>query len=375
MSIKAFELYLLSVIKGKRRGVFPFFLRGFLWVLSLPFQLVVNLRNSFFDRGWLRCYTPPVPLVISVGNITTGGTGKTPATLMIAEEFQEEAQLAILSRGYRSQAEKSSLPLVLSKENGEMHPASFCGDEPYLLAHNLPKVHVIVGKDRFLSSKIAARMGAQVILLDDGMQHRGIARDFEVVVMDLLDPFGQGYFLPRGLLREGKKALSRADLIILNHLESVDQFEGVKRQISSATSAPVVGTKLEILGAYGLDDNSLTVEKGTKVGIFCGIAHPEYFRKTIDQLGLDVVSEWFFPDHDAIDLEKLIPFSKKCQEKGATLLLCTEKDRVKLTNVESCCLPIGWIKARLTVIEGLEHWNRFILRAKNKIKSKVRESL
>ncbi|MFV0339904.1 MAG: tetraacyldisaccharide 4'-kinase, partial [Parachlamydiaceae bacterium] len=140
MSIKTFELYLLSVIKKKRRGIFPSCLRGFLWLLSLPFQLAVTIRNSFFDRGWLRCYTPPVPLVISIGNITTGGTGKTPATLMIAEEFQHEAELAILSRGYRSQAERSSLPLVLSKDNGEMHPASLCGDEPVLLAQNLPKV-------------------------------------------------------------------------------------------------------------------------------------------------------------------------------------------------------------------------------------------
>lgn len=373
MSIKTFELYLLSVIKKKRRGIFPSCLRGVLWLLSLPFQLAVTIRNSFFDRGWLRCYTPPVPLVISIGNITTGGTGKTPATLMIAEEFQHEAELAILSRGYRSQAERSSLPLVLSKDNGEMHPASFCGDEPVLLAQNLPKVHVIVGKDRYLSSKIAARLGVQVILLDDGMQHRGIARDLEVVVMDLLDPFGQGYFLPRGLLREGKKALSRADLIILNHLENVEQFEGVKRQISSATSAPVVGTKLEVLGAFHLDDQPVESVKGAKVGIFCGIAHPEYFRNTIDKLGFEVVDEWFFPDHDAIDLEKLIPFSKRCQEKGAELLLCTEKDRVKLTEVESC-LPIGWIKARLSVVEGQEYWNQFILRAKNKIKSKIRES-
>ncbi|MFV0339871.1 MAG: tetraacyldisaccharide 4'-kinase, partial [Parachlamydiaceae bacterium] len=273
----------------------------------------------------------------------------------------------------RSQAERSSLPLVLSKDNGEMHPASLCGDEPVLLAQNLPKVHVIVGKDRYLSSKIAARLGVQVILLDDGMQHRGIARDLEVVVMDLLDPFGQGYFLPRGLLREGKKALSRADLIILNHLENVEQFEGVKRQISSATSAPVVGTKLEVLGAFHLDDQPVESVKGTKVGIFCGIAHPEYFRNTIDKLGFEVVDEWFFPDHDAIDLEKLIPFSKRCQEKGAELLLCTEKDRVKLTEVESC-LPIGWIKARLSIVEGQEYWNQFILRAKNKIKSKIRES-
>lgn len=369
MSIKTCELYFLSVIKGRRKGLFASALRAFLWMLSIPFQGIVCVRNWMFDRGWLRSYTPPVPLVISVGNITTGGTGKTPATLMIAEQFQMENKVAILSRGYRSQAEKLSVPLVLSREHGEMHPASLCGDESYLLADNLPSAYVIVGKDRFQSSKTAARLGAEVIVLDDGMQHRGIARDFEVVVMDLIDPFGQGYFLPRGLLREGKKALSRADLIILNHMEDFKRFEEVKRQISSATSAPVVGTRLEVIGCFNHGGQKMDSLEGVKVGIFCGIAHPEYFRNTIQKLGATIVDEWFFPDHDAVDLEKLEPFAAKCSEKGAAMLLCTEKDCVKLSDADSCQLPVFWVKARLSVVEGQEHWNRFIARAKSRVKS------
>lgn len=369
MSITPWELYLLSIIKGKRKGFFASLLKFHLWLLSIPFGIVVTLRNWLFDKGWLRSYMPPVPLVISVGNITTGGTGKTPATLMIAGEFERDVQLAILSRGYRSQAERLSVPLVLSKAKGEMHPASLCGDEPYLLAENLPSAYVIVGKDRFQSSKTAARLGADVILLDDGMQHRGIARDFEVVVMDLIDPFGQGYFLPRGLLREGKRALSRADLIILNHLHDFERFEQVKRQISSATSAPVVGTRLEVIGCFDAQGGKIDNIQGKKVGIFCGIAHPEYFRDTIDKLGAEVVDEWFFPDHDALDLEKLLPFGRKCREKGAELLLCTEKDYVKLSGPHVGGLPTCWVKARLQVVEGAEQWKKFIEQAKGRTKS------
>ncbi len=369
MSIKPWELYFLSVIKGKRRDPFSLMLRGILWLLSIPYQVAVSVRNFFFDKGWLRSYTPPVPLVISIGNITTGGTGKTPATLMIAEAFQKEAKLAILSRGYRSQAERLSVPLVLSKEHGEIHPASLCGDEPYLLANNLPGAYVVVGRNRFQSSKAAARLGAEVILLDDGMQHRGIARDFEVVVMDLIDPFGQGYFLPRGLLREGKGSLSRADLIILNHLKDKERFEQVKRQISCKTSAPVVGTRLEVVGCFDLQEGIVDLPKGSKVGIFCGIAHPEYFKNTIESMGFEIACEWYFPDHDALDLEKLTPFSEKCQNEGAVALLCTEKDRVKLTDARASALPVYWVKARLTVVEGIEHWEQFILRAKERVKS------
>ena len=228
---------------------------------------------------------------------------------------------------------------------------------------------MIVGKDRFQSSKTAARLGADVILLDDGMQHRGIARDFEVVVMDLLDPFGQGYYLPRGLLREGKKALSRADLIILNHLQDFERFEQVRRQISSSTSAPVVGTRLEVIGCFDAKGDQLHHIRGLKVGIFCGIAHPEYFRDTIDKLGAEVVGEWFFPDHDALDLEKLLPFSEQCKEKGAEILLCTEKDYVKLSSENTGGLPTYWVKARLKVVEGKEQWTKFIVQAKNRINS------
>jgi tetraacyldisaccharide 4'-kinase len=366
MSFKHQELYFLSVIKGEQKGFFAQFLCFFLWLLSGPYRVGVFIRNWMFDHGWLKSFIPPVPLVISIGNITAGGTGKTPVTLMLAEALQKEALLAILSRGYRSQAEKFSSPLLLHKKKGFVHPASLCGDEPYLLAENLPDSLVIVGRNRYQSSKIAARMGAEVLLLDDGMQHRGIARDFEIVVMDIFDPFGCGYFLPRGLLREGASGLARADLIILNHAQDRELFDTVRRKISNVSSAPVMGTCTEVLGVYDLKNRLLSPFQQIKVGIFCGIARPEYFRKTVEKLGMEVVEQVLFPDHDAMDLNRLMDFSKICQKKEASYLLCTEKDRVKLINPSGLYLPIAWVKTRLSILEGIEHWDAFIHQAKNK---------
>lgn len=366
MSFKHQELYFLSVIRGERKGFFAKLFCFILWIFSGPYRLVVFFRNWMFDHGWLKSFIPPVPLVISVGNITAGGTGKTPVTLMLAEALQNEALLAILSRGYRSQAEKFSVPLLLNKKKGLLHPASLCGDEPYLLAENLPNSLVIVGRNRYQSSKIAARMGVSVLLLDDGMQHRGVARDFEIVVMDILDPFGCGYFLPRGLLREGAEGLARADLIILNNVQDKDLFDTVKRRISNISSAPIMGTCTEVIGVYDLKNRLISPFEKVKVGIFCGIARPEYFLKTVEKMGMEVVAQVSFADHDVMDLNRLMDFSKECEQKQASYLLCTEKDRVKLVNSSELKLPIAWVKTRLSILEGSEHWDAFIHQAKNK---------
>lgn len=367
MDIKYLELYMLSVIKGTRRGMGPGLIRFLLLLLSVPYRMTIALRNWLFDHGWLRSYIPPVPLVISIGNITAGGTGKTPVTLMLAEELMPLAPLAILSRGYRSQAENLSMPLLLHKQKGLLHPASVCGDEPCLLSHNLPGAMILVGRDRYQSSKMAARMGARAVLLDDGMQHRGIARDLEVVVVDQLDPFGHGHFLPRGLLRESKKSLGRADLIVINHAHNKEMSECLKRQISHYSSAPLIRTCMEVVGVYDLKNQPISIQAGASVGIFCGIAHPEYFKKTVEQLQAVVVDEFSFPDHDVMNLDQLMQYSQKCRKKGGEWLLCTEKDRVKLVDPGELELPIGWVKTRLKIIEGKENWQMLMDRAKTNL--------
>lgn len=369
--LKHLESYFLDVIKGRKKGLLAVLLKTFLYLLSWPFQLLVTCRNCAFDQGWLCRYSPPVPVVISIGNIVVGGTGKTPATLMIAHEFYQDFLVAILSRGYRFPAEKLSAPLLLSKGNGPMQPASFCGDEPFLLAQNLPKAFVFVGRDRHKASDMAAKAGAQLILLDDGMQHRRLARDFEVIVMDTGDLFGQGYFLPRGLLRESKRSLSRANLIILNHVADRDTFFRMRKQIMRYSSAPIVGTRMEVDQILDFGGDIIPSLKEKKVGIFCGIAHPEYFEETVSQQGAAIVARAFTADHVSLEHSALADFAKVCREKGAEMLICTEKDRVKIVDVKELSLPLAWVKMRLNLVEGKSEWQTFIAKAKSDLRRRA----
>lgn len=367
--LKKVELYFLDVIKGKRKGVFPTCLKAILRCLSWGYQLATTCRNWAFDRGFLRRYFPPVPMVISVGNIVVGGTGKTPVTLMLAQEFYHDFDIAILSRGYRSGAEHLIAPLALCQGRGPTHPAAYCGDEPYLLAKNLPKAHIFVGKDRHKASNMAARAGAQLILLDDGMQHRHLARDYDIVVMDSLDPFGQGFFLPRGFLRESAESLSRAHLIILNHVQDNDHFEEMRQQVQRYTMAPVVGTRMEVLSIWEADQQLPLNLNGTKVGIFCGIANPDYFYRTVANLGAEIVCQETIPDHDALSTLHLHEFALRCQKQGAERIFCTEKDWVKIDSSAKLPLPINWIQMRLNLVAGANEWHSFI----NKVKTAMND--
>lgn len=361
--LKYVELYFLDVIKGKRRGPFALLLRLILRILSWCYGLFVACRNWAFDRGCLRKYSPPVPVVISVGNIVAGGTGKTPVTLMLAQEFYEKVPLAILSRGYRSDAENLAAPLVLSCGEGPMHQASYCGDEPFMLSQNLPKAFVFVGKDRHLASNMAAKAGARLVLLDDGMQHRRVARDLEIVVMDACDPFGQGYFLPRGLLRDSISSLKRADLIVLNNIHDLDRLAGMRKQISGWTLAPLVATRPEVAQILDLNDQLVASIRDRRVGIFCGIAHPDYFENTVANQGAHVVKRHFIADHAAEAVQDLQVFAQECVAQGAEMLVCTEKDRVKLAGSLVLPLPVVWLKMKLVIVEGQVEWNAFIARA------------
>lgn len=365
------ENYFLDVITGKQKGILSSLLKGLLWVLCWPYRLYIACRNWIFDQGWVSRYFPPVPVVISIGNIVVGGTGKTPVTLMIAHEFYKEFLVAVLSRGYRSQAEKLPIPIVLCKGEGPMQSASFCGDEPFLIAQNIPKAYVIVGKNRHKASDIAARAGAQVILLDDGMQHRRLARDYEVVVMDTTDPFGQGYFLPRGLLREGVESLARADLIIMNHIKDNASFETIKKIVSKYSTAPVVGTRMEVVRVETFDGESINSLHGKKVGIFCGIAHPEYFKGTVEKEGAIIVDHAYAGDHKSLDTHSLANFAEHCKGLGAEILLCTEKDKVKILDIKKLALPLAYLKMHLRLLEGQEEWSLFMDGIKDDLRNRI----
>ncbi|MBA3720818.1 MAG: tetraacyldisaccharide 4'-kinase [Parachlamydiaceae bacterium] len=361
------EIYIRDVIRGRRKGWLPCIIKVFLLPLSWLYQFGVRWRNWAYDKGWMRRYVPPVPLVISIGNIVAGGTGKTPVTLLFAKAFYDKFPIAILSRGYRSKAEKLGSPMILCEGNGPLYSAAECGDEPYIFAQRLPKSFVIVGGNRQKASCLASKAGAEIILLDDGMQHRRLARDFDVVVVDVGDPFGQDYFLPRGFLREDKSSLSRADLIVLNHIVNTELFQTLKTRIGAYTKAPMVGTNWQVESVNDMQGNPIGSIKGKKVGMFCGIASPEYFRITLEKEGAIVVSEFCVADHEKPSHEELEIFADMCQKEGAEILLCTEKDHVKLEKQLSVSIPVAWLKMEMKVVEGLDIWQDFLKKAEAKI--------
>ncbi|MBA3237319.1 MAG: tetraacyldisaccharide 4'-kinase [Parachlamydiaceae bacterium] len=367
MKLKNIESYFVEVMKRQRPGISAKILRGFLLLVSFFFQWFSICRNWCFDHGWFRCHCPPVPLVISIGNIVTGGTGKTPATLLLAKEFHGTFPLAILSRGYRSKAENQKEPTFLCSSRGPLYPASYCGDEPFLLAQNLPEALIFVGKNRHKTSVMASKAGAKLIILDDGMQHRRLSRDLDIVVMDATDLFGQGHFLPRGFLRESIGSLSRANLIILNHIETSEQFATAKAQVSCYSKAPVIGARLHVSNIFDFKGEKIETLVNKKVGIFCGIANPEYFAQSVENQGAKIMGKCTISDHCTFEPLALDKFANYCKGLGAELLLCTEKDRVKFGETLNLALPVAWLQVELSIVEGAEVWQTFLNRAKSDI--------
>lgn len=353
------EQYITDVIEGKKKGVLSGLVKACSFPFSLGYQTGCFLRNKAYDRGWLKIEQVPLP-VISIGNIVAGGVGKTPLVLKLAQDIALFGNPGIVTRGYRSEAEKAPIPLVLSKGKGPEYPALIAGDEAYLLAKNVPQAIVCVGKNKVEGAKIAYANGAQCILLDDGFQHRQLARDIEIVVISSSDPFGKGHFLPLGYLRDEVKSLIRADLIVI--AESGKKLAPEEENaIRKLTSVPFVHAKQEISHFYDWDNAPLALDiKGMKIAIFCGIGSPQRFYQSLQGLGADIVEACYFPDHLAAHGEAMERFVSKSKEKGAQLLLCTEKDRVKLSDQLPHDLPFAWTRTALTIAKGNEHWDRLL---------------
>lgn len=364
--INRLEKPILEIIKGERKGWSAEIAKLLLTPLAWTYAVVSRCRNIAYDVGLKRQHHSKA-IVVSIGNIVAGGTGKTPLTLMIAREMRNWGNLAVVSRGYRSKAEKMATPIFLSKGGKIFFSSETCGDEPCLLAKNLPGVSVIVGRDRVQASLMAVESGAQMILMDDGMQHRRLARDFEVVVLDARVPLGYGYFLPRGLLRDSPKSLSRADLIFINRikdLQRVDEIEGLVRPHSDA---PIVAAKNVFVGAWYSNRVKVPSLKAVKVGLFCGIGQPRDFFETVKETGAEIVHEHYFVDHEAPSILELQQIADKSRESGAELILCTEKDWVKIQSTDELSLSLAWVQVSMEIVYGKESWEQFLVKIKDKV--------
>jgi tetraacyldisaccharide 4'-kinase len=330
------------VISGRRRGAGAFLLRGGLRLLSAPYGWAAALRNRLYDWGWKRSERAAVP-VVSVGNLTVGGTGKTPCVEYIAHFYREMSLLvAILSRGYGA-------------EHGP-------NDEALVLEENLPDVPHLQGADRVgLARAAVEELESEVLVLDDAFQHRRLARDLDVVLVDATNPWGHGHLLPRGLLRESPRGLRRAGVVVLTRCDQVSDQERLKLReqvLGLSPRADVVETKhgpVELVNSVqetaGLDEL-----RARPVAAFCGIGNPEAFRRTLADRGAQVSDFRTYPDHHPYsrgDVEDLRRWAEG--QPADALLVTTQKDLVKLGLTSLAGRPLWALRVRLRGLtaEGL----------------------
>ena len=328
-----------DVVSGRRHGPAAGLLRGFLRVAEFPYSWVVSRRNRDFDSGRRPRHSVAIP-VISVGNITLGGTGKTPLVEWLARWFiNHQVRVALVSRGYKSAA-------------GSLN------DEGQELAQKLPGVPHVQNRDRVAAARQAIeQFGSQVIILDDGFQHRRIQRDLDIVLLDALEPFGFEHVFPRGTLREPLAGLARADFIVLTRADMVDEQERsrirrvVEKYAPHAAWAECRHAACSLLAADGHEE-SLDTLRGKPVAAFCGLGNPSGFRHTLEQCGYNVVAWREFPDHFAYNQSAIDDLAGWVSSHGAQAAVCTHKDLVKLGVLELAGRPLRAVRVGLEFAVG-----------------------
>jgi len=321
------EQYFLALVRGEKTGLGPLLLRALLWVGSVGYGGAVRLRNRLYDWGWKRTYRTTVP-VVSIGNLTLGGTGKTPCVEYVARQLRSrDLRVAILSRGYNAAGSATS-------HNKTPGP----NDEALVLEQNLPDVPHLQSPDRVKLARVAVEeLESEILLLDDGFQHRRLHRDLDIVLIDATFPWGGGFLFPRGLLREPVSSLKRAQVIVLTRCDQVEatMVDDLRRQIGRhAPGAVVVETRHGPVGwinAGGEIREGAGEPAALRVAAFCGIGNPEAFRRTLLDLGVDLIDFRIFPDHhnySRADVEELHAWARKQPENCR--IATTQKDLVKL---------------------------------------------
>jgi tetraacyldisaccharide 4'-kinase len=302
-----------------------------LWPLSLVYSVMARLKRLAYARGILKSRRLP-GIVISVGNLTLGGTGKTPVVLAIAEHLAAEGKkTAILTRGYRGTGGDGASGVPQS-------------DEVALLRERLAgKVQLGVGADRYKNGSVLSRHGVDAFVLDDGFQHLKLARDADVVLIDALDAFGGGMVLPAGRLRESLPALRRADLVVVTRSVEVS-LPALESIVHRHSTAPIfyAATRLESILRVPRLDVVLPAMDWSKARFlaFCGIGNPAAFFEDIRAWGFQVLEQRHFPDHHVYDAAEGAQLEQAASSCGADALLCTEKDVWNLRNVQFTRLPI-----------------------------------
>lgn len=376
------EQAFIEIIRERRHDSLGNLAKGALFMGSRIYRRLVQFRIWMYDNRVIRNRAIGC-LVVSIGNLSCGGTGKTPVVEVFARTLSSQGRrVAILSRGYRSkkrslgyklmhmfQSQKIEIPpKVVSDGKDLLLESDYAGDEPYMLASNLRDVAVLVDKDRVKSGIYAVdRYQTDVIILDDGFQYLMLKPHINIVLVDSTDPFGNGHVLPRGILREPIKNIRRADYIFLTksdgshklrHLKNFLRRHTRRAEIIECTHRPQYLVELFSGGRR----EPLEKLKGAKVAALSAIAAPASFEGFLEQLGAELVLRDHYADHHRYTQQEIIDFVNQAKAAGAEFIVTTEKDAVRIPKLERCDVPIYYLRIQIDILSGQESFDQCISR-------------
>jgi tetraacyldisaccharide 4'-kinase len=328
-------------------------------LLSQLYRVVTGLRRGLYRYRILKSKKLSCA-VVSIGNLTLGGTGKTPMVIALAGLLAaKEKHPAVVSRGYGRQDESKTL--VVSDGKSALLDARIGGDEPVLVGSRLPNVPVVVGGNRYDAAQTAIeRFQPDTIILDDGYQHLQLRRDVDIVLVDAMDPFGSGKLFPAGILREPVTALERAHAVVITKADASPARETLRERIRKNTTAPVftsIQRPVDLIDIRTGEVKPLTALRAARVLAFSGIARPSSFLSGLESQGAIIAAQCTYPDHHEFTPGDLAAIYKSAADERVSLIVTTEKDAVRLRRFR----PEGiWaVRIELSVIENAE-WEAFL---------------
>ncbi len=343
-------------------------------LFSILFAQIIKIRYFLYDKRLLK-NNPLGCLVIVVGNITVGGTGKTPVVEKLAKTLQQNGRkVGIISRGYKSKKESLIKKMLRFITNGEVAPpkvvsdgknvllgSKLAGDEPYMLAKNLPGVVVVCDKNRVKAGYFAIKdFGCDTLVLDDGFQYLKLKGSLNICLVDSTNPFGNEHLLPRGILREPLHRLSKADYILITKTKNIQQCEELHRTIrkhnSLAKMIYCTHTPRFLVDIKSQEEKNLDFIKGKKVAIFSGIAYPESFEGTIKEQGADIIYTKRFLDHHRFSKGEIKTVFMESFASSAEMILTTEKDAVRLPKIFPK-IPLYYLRLEIDLLSNEEDFN------------------
>ncbi|MDB6123075.1 MAG: lpxK [Pedosphaera sp.] len=369
---ESIETFLLDVIFEQRHGYMASLVRGILYCLSKVFQVAVKTRRFLYNVRILRDSTLGVQ-VIAIGNLTVGGTGKTPVVEKFARELKDQGRtVAILSRGYRSKPpplrkrlldkllfrQDSTPPRVVSDGKSLLLDSETAGDEPYMLASNLKDVVVLVDKDRVKSGRYAIeKFGCDTLLLDDGFQYwklRGRRQD--IVLIDRQQPFGNERLLPRGTLREPPSHLARASTIFITKSDgnTAELRKRITEHNPTAGIIECIHHPLYFEDVFTGQRCGLDLLKDRKIASLSGIAQPESFEQSLAGLGGNLVYSKRFADHHRFTQQEILNAINRSKKRQAELIITTQKDAVRFPKIDRRDLPIYFVRVEIKILNGAD---------------------